>query len=213
MLLLFTALVLGFLHGLGPDHLMAIAALSIDGGGSVEAGAARARALGVACKFAVGHALLLAAGAGLIVMIGWSIPAPVERGGEMLGGALLIVMGLVTLQHLRSHRAPDTAQVEPHPSRAHSHVPTLLGAAFAVSSLRALALLTPFGADLGTAPVPLLVMLIALFACGILVSMSLFGVALAGLLSMRALERIGHGAGALVAMSSVVLGVVWVLTA
>ena len=43
--------------------------------------------------------------------------------------------------------------------------------------------------------------------------MSLFGVALARLLSMRALERIGHGAGALVGVSSVVLGVAWVLTA
>ena len=83
----------------------------------------------------------------------------------------------------------------------------------AVSSLRALAMLTPFGADLGTAPLPLLVTLIAVFACGILVSMSLFGVALARLLSMRALERIGHGAGALVGVSSVVLGVAWVLTA
>ena len=89
----------------------------------------------------------------------------------------------------------------------------MIGAAFAVSSLRALAMLTPFGADLGTAPLPLLVTLIAVFACGILVSMSLFGVALARLLSMRALERIGHGAGALVGVSSVVLGVAWVLTA
>ena len=64
-----------------------------------------------------------------------------------------------------------------------------------------------------TRAVPLLLLLIGVFACGILVSMSLFGVALAGLLSMRALERIGHGAGALVGVSSVVLGVVWVLTA
>ena len=89
----------------------------------------------------------------------------------------------------------------------------MLGAAFAVSSLRALAMLTPFGSDLGTAPLPLLVTLIAVFACGILVSMSLFGVVLARLLSMHALERIGHGAGALVGVSSVVLGVAWVLTA
>ena len=215
MALLLTALFLGFLHGLGPDHLMAIAALSVDEGVSVDSPVARrARALAVAVRFALGHALLLAIGAGLIVAIGWSIPAPVERGGEMLGGALLIVMGLVTLQHLRTHHVHlplGTSHVAHRAS--HSHVPTMLGAAFAVSSLRALALLTPFGADLGTAPLPLLVTLIAVFACGILVSMSLFGVALARLLSMRALERIGHGAGALVGVSSVVLGVAWVLTA
>lgn len=212
-----TALFLGFLHGLGPDHLMAIAALSVDGGGSLDSAARRARALGVAVRFALGHALLLAVGAGLIVLIGWSIPAPVERGGEMLGGALLIVMGLVTLQHVRAHQPPSAPGGLGRPgashTHSHSHVPTMLGAAFAVSSLRALAMLTPFGADLGTAPLPLLVTLIAVFACGILVSMSLFGVALARLLSMRALERIGHGAGALVGVSSVVLGVAWVLTA
>jgi putative Mn2+ efflux pump MntP len=222
--LLLTALFLGFLHGLGPDHLMAIAALSVDEGAGVESPRGRrARALAIAVRFALGHALLLAIGAGLIVVIGWSIPAPVERGGEMLGGALLIVMGLVTLQHVRTHHAHlalgtsrlahRVSRLAHRASHSHSHVPTMIGAAFAVSSLRALAMLTPFGAELGTAPLPLLVTLIAVFACGILVSMSLFGVALARLLSMRALERIGHGAGALVGVSSVVLGVAWVLTA
>lgn len=203
MVLLASALVLGFLHGLGPDHLMAIAALSMDSG---HAPSRRSRAIGVAIRFAFGHALLLGLGAGLIVLIGWSIPANVERGGEMLGGALLIVMGVVTLQHLRTHQP----HAGPH---GHSHVPTLVGAAFAVSSLRALALLTPFGADLGTAPLPLLLALIGVFAAGILVSMVLFGVLLAGVLSMRALARVGHAAGALVGVSSVVLGVAWVVTA
>ena len=206
MFLLSSALCLGFLHGLGADHLMAIAALSMDGDlGDRSAARRRARALAVAFRFAAGHALLLGVGASLIVLIGWSIPAHVERGGEMLGGALLIVMGVVTLQHLYAHRA--------HRSPSHSHVPTMIGAAFAVSSLRALAMLTPFGAGLGTAPLSVLLALIAVFAVGILVSMSLFGVALAGVLSTRALARVGQGAGALVGVSSVLLGVAWVVTA
>ena len=186
---------------------MAIAALSMDT--RVESAAARrARAVGVAIRFAMGHAVLLAVGAGLIVLIGWSIPSPVERGGEMLGGALLIVMGILTLQHLFAPRASHLAH-----RVSHSHLPTLLGAAFAVSSLRALALLTPFGSDLGSAPLPLLLGLIAVFAAGIMASMVLFGVALAGVLSMRALQRVGHGAGALVGVSSIVLGVAWLATA
>ena len=204
MFLLLSALFLGFLHGLGPDHLMAIAALSVDP--RVESAAARrARAVGVAIRFALGHAVLLALGAGLIVLIGWSIPSPVERGGEMLGGALLIVMGLVTLQHMFAHREQG-----PH---AHSHLPTLIGAAFAVSSLRALAMLTPFGAGVETSPLPVLLGLIVVFAAGILGSMVLFGVALAGVLSTRALQGMGRGAGALVGVSSVILGVAWVVTA
>src|SRR5436190_20654139 len=128
---------------------MAIAALSMDGDPGDQGRRAcpehgrraRARALGVAVRFAAGHALLLGLGAGLIVFIGWSIPPHVERGGEMLGGALLIVMGLVTLQHLYTHRtSPPAPGTSPLASRAshlaprtsHSHVPTMIGAAFAV---------------------------------------------------------------------------------
>ena len=196
---------------------MAIAALSVDGATGTPA-AKRARALAMATRFALGHALLLGIGAGLVVLIGWTIPPHVERGGEMLGGGLLIIMGLLTLQHLRQHRAPNTQ----HPalsteqralSTQHSHLPTMIGAAFAVSSLRALAMLTPFGTGLGTEPLPVLLALIGVFAVGILISMSLFGVALAGLLSTRALARVGHAAGALVGVSSILLGIAWVATA
>jgi hypothetical protein len=205
LLLLISAFGLGFLHGLGGDHLMAIATLSMDGG-DASAAARRARALGVALRFAIGHALLLGCGAGLIVVVGWSIPAHVERGGEMLGGALLIVMGVVTLQHLR-HRAHHAHDAH------HSHLPAMIGAAFAISSLRAVVMLTPFGQSAGAQPLPMLLALIAVFAVGILASMSLFGVALAGVLSTRALHRVGHGAGALVGVSSILLGVAWLATA
>src|SRR4029079_2146854 len=137
------------LHGLGGDHLMAIAALSVDGTDGTPA-AKRARALGMATRFALGHAVLLGLGAGLVVFIGWTIPPHVERGGEMLGGGLLIIMGLVTLQHLPhtppSRFARSGAASLPHSTAhsrvsSHSHLPTMVGAAFAVSSLRALAML------------------------------------------------------------------------
>ena len=96
MLLISSALALGFLHGLGADHLMAIAALSI--GAAAETPAIqRARALGVAVRFAIGHALLLALGAGALVALGWSLPLVVERGGEVLGGLLLMVLGGIGL--------------------------------------------------------------------------------------------------------------------
>jgi len=209
VLLLMSALALGFLHGLGGDHLMAIAALSVDGGAGTPASTRRTRALAVAMRFALGHALLLGVGAGLIVFIGWSIPPHVERGGEMLGGALLIAMGLVTLQHVKHLQHPMHPAHHTHPS----HLPTMIGAAFAISSLRAVVMLTPFGQDAGTQPLPLLLALIGVFAVGILISMSLFGVALAGVLSSRTLQRVGHGAGALVGVSSIVLGIAWVATA
>ncbi len=75
---------------------MAIAALSLGAAGEAPA-LRRTRAFGVAVRFAVGHALLLAIGAGLIIAFGWSLPMIVERGGELLGGSLLVVLGGIGL--------------------------------------------------------------------------------------------------------------------
>ncbi len=226
LILLSTALGLGFLHGLGADHLMAIAALSVGPGGEAPA-IKRARAFSVAVRFAVGHALLLAVGASALILLGWSLPLFVERGGELLGGLLLIVLGGVALwgvgagrvyghTHLHGHEhAPHwhlhIGRRERHPvPGAHSHVPTLIGAAFAVSSLRALTLLAPFGGRIGAAPLPMLLGLITVFAAGILLSMSLFGVAFAGLMTARVVARLGRAAGGAMALASIALGVFWI---
>ena len=136
---------------------MAIAALSIGSAGETVA-ATRARALGVAVRFALGHALLLAIGAGLLLVLGWSLPVMVERGGELLGGVLLVLLGGVGLWgvfggrvygHTHQHRDEPAAHWHLHIGRpdrhplesAHSHLPTIVGAAFAISSLRALTVL------------------------------------------------------------------------
>ncbi len=232
MLLLGSALLLGFMHGLGADHLRAIAALSVGTAGDAAAAlpARRARALGVAVRFAIGHALLLALGAGAIVALGWTLPLLIERGGELLGGALLVAMGGAGLWGIASgrlygHTHLHGAESSPHwhlhvgrPERhpgalAHSHLPTIIGAAFAISSLRALTLLTPFGHRLETAPLPTLLLLIAVFAVGILASMSLFGIALARIMSAAALARLGPAAGIVMAAGSIALGVFWIASA
>jgi nickel/cobalt exporter len=188
----------------------------------------RARALGVAVRFAVGHAVLLALGAGTLLLLGWSLPIVVERGGELLGGLLLIVLGAVALWGLGAGRvyghthlhgqeqAPHwhlhIGRRERHPMPgAHSHLPTIIGAAFAVSSLRALTLLAPFGDRLGAAPLPMLLGLITVFAAGILLSMSLFGVAFASLMSASVVARLGRAAGGAMALASIALGVYWIV--
>ena len=232
MILFSSALALGFLHGLGADHLMAIAALAVGPAGATAATPMRTRALGVAIRFAVGHALLLAIGAGAIVALGWSLPLVVERGGEILGGALLVAMGLAGVWgvlsgrvygHSHQHRDEPTAHWHlhvGHPDRhpratAHSHLPTIVGAAFAVSSLRALTLLAPaMGGDaFDVVTLPTLLALIAVFGVGILLSMSLFGVAFARLMSTAAIARVGRGAVLAMAAASVSLGVFWIVSA
>ncbi len=208
---------------------MAIAALSIAPGGETPA-VKRARAFGVAVRFAIGHALLLAVGAGALIVLGWSLPIVVERGGEVLGGTLLVVLGGaglwgVTAGRVYGHTHTHGHERDPHwhlhigrPDRhpmpgAHTHLPTVIGAAFAVSSLRALTLLTPFGDRLGGAPLPMLLGLITVFAAGILLSMSLFGVAFAGLMTARVVARLGRAAAGTMAVASIALGVFWIIRA
>jgi hypothetical protein len=229
VILLSSALFLGFLHGLGADHLMGIAALSLGASGETAA-VQRSRALGVAVRFAIGHALLLALGAGALIVLGWSLPLAFERGGEMLGGTLLIALGGVGLWgvaagrvygHTHQHAHEPAAHWHLHIGRrerhpldaAHSHLPTIVGAAFAVSSLRALTMLAPFGEAVGGAPLSTLLGLIVVFAIGILLSMSLFGVAFAAVMSTRVVARLGQVAATLMALASIALGVFWIAAA
>ena len=229
MLLLASALFLGFLHGLGADHLMAIAALSV-GGAAETAAVQRTRALSVAFRFACGHALLLAVAAGALLTVGWSLPVMFERMGELLGGGLLIALGGIGLWAVRagrvyghSHRHGTRSSAlwhlhlgrpDHHPlAAAHSHLPTLVGAAFALSSVRALTMLAPFGDGLGQAPLVMLLMLIVVFGVGILLSMSLFGVAFARVMSAAVAARLGQAAGVFMALTSIGLGLFWMVTA
>jgi hypothetical protein len=214
-----SALSLGFLHGLGGDHLMAIAALAVRRSGGSHVGVLR-----TAVGFAFGHALVLGLGAVLAVALGVVVPVAVSAGAERVGGALLVVLGAVGLWGLVSGRAYGHIHDDgsrpahwhmhlggAHPAGGHatSHVPTALGAIFAVSSLRALMLLQPFGDGAQALSLPALLFLILLFALGILASMSVFGLLLARVLSIRAVERFGRSAAALVAVGSIGLGVYW----
>ena len=208
---------------------MAVAALSV-GGAADTAAVQRARALSVAFRFACGHALLLAIGAGGLLALGWSLPLMFERAGEIVGGVLLIGLGLAGIWGLRAGRVYGHShqhggepaahwhlhlgRPEHHPlAAAHSHLPTIIGAAFALSSIRALAALAPFGGTLGDMPLLTLLALIVVFGVGILLSMSLFGVAFARLMSAAVTARIGQAAGFFMALTSIVLGLFWIATA
>jgi hypothetical protein len=220
-------LALGFLHGLGADHLMAIAALSL----ATPLGPARyARAFGLALRFAVGHALLLAFGAGLVLFFGWQIPARFEQGGEFLGGCLLIVLGLavgwLTVSgrlylhaHVHDNGPRAHAHWHLHVGRRHSHRPTVhtvlpgvLGAVFAVSGLRALVLSLPlWNTPAGHQHFGALLFLITIFALGILMSMSLFGIVLAHTLADRRMTgHVARFSAAATAAGSLALGIYWI---
>jgi hypothetical protein len=206
---------------------MAIATLSAGTAGQAPR---YARTVGVAVRFALGHALLLAAGTAFVLMVGWNIPLVVERAGEAAGGLLLVGLGAMTLWAARTrrlyvHRHPHAhlpGQAEhshwhlhlgrehrhPVPS-SHSAVPGILGGVFAVSGLRALTLLTPLE-DMRTSLFSLLV-LVVIFAIGILLSMSMFGIVLARLMQSPRVTTLAAEAAALAtAFGSIGLGLYWI---
>jgi hypothetical protein len=227
VLLTFTALALGFLHGLGADHLMAIASLAVTPRSAERPGPTP---FDVAVRFAVGHAVLLMAGSALVLVVGWQIPSVVEQAGERAGGAILIALGLFTLwialsdrlyghshghghdhhhaEHVHWHFHLGRRERHPGPD-AHAHGAGVLGAVFAVSGLRALTLLAP--TLHGSASLVTLLYLVAVFALGILLSMSIFGIVLTRLLgSPWVVRTVGRGAAALTALASIGLGIYWV---
>jgi nickel/cobalt transporter (NicO) family protein len=229
VLLISSALVLGFLHGLGADHLMAIAALSLTAGAEPPA-TQRTRAIGVAMRFAAGHAVLLGGGAAVLIVLGWSLPLVLERSGEILGGLLLVIIGGVGLWgvaggrvygHSHVHGRESTPHFHLHIGRperhprpsAHSHLPTIVGAAFAVNSLRALTMLAPFGLHVEAISLPTLLALVVVFALGILLSMSLFGIAFARVISARGVRRLGRFTAGGIAIASIALGIFWMVQA
>jgi len=206
---------------------MAIAALSL----ATPLGPARyARALGLAVRFAVGHALLLALGAGVVLFFGWQIPVRFEQGGEFVGGCLLIVLGvfvgwltvagrLYVHSHVHENGISAHNHWHLHLGRRHSHrravhtlLPGALGAVFAVSGLRALILSLPlWDSTAGTQQLGALLFLVTLFAVGILMSMSLFGIVLAHTLADRRMTgRVARFSAAATALGSLVLGTYWI---
>jgi len=207
---------------------MAIATLS-SGASSEEP--RYAQTVGVALRFALGHALLLVLGTAFVLVLGWNIPVVVEQAGETVGGLLLIGLGVTALwaawtRRVYVHRHPHVhapgraahshwhihlgrEHRHPVPSR-HSALPGILGGVFAVSGLRALTLLAPF--DGVRDSLAGLLVLVGLFALGILLSMSMFGIVLARVMQSPRMTTLAADAAAMAtAVGSIGLGIYWTL--
>ncbi len=195
-------LALGALHGLGPDHAAAVAALSLRAGRMREA-------LAIALRFALGHGAVFALSSVAARAVLAALPSGFERACEVLGGIALAVLGGVTLLgSLGVHTHGDAglhrhAPAEPTHRHGRGALDAGLGAVFALSSARTLALSGPWtGAGAGRS------LLLALgFAAGVLASMSAVALLLASASRTRpgtqTILRRAAGAAALC------LGCVW----
>jgi nickel/cobalt exporter len=193
-LALFTA---GVLHGLGPDHLAAIAALVGRGTGrQIE----RRQLALLGLRFGLGHVTALVLLAVTVWALGRSVPDNWQRGLEQAGGVVLVLLGGWILAevfrrrvvvHSHSHRHTQAEEEHEHVhihlrgehprTHSHPHLATMVGGLLGFSGARALLVALPIVAA-GSAD-SMAVRVVA-FGAGIVVSMTL-----AGWLAQAALAR------------------------
>jgi len=204
----------GLLHGVGPDHCLAIGALASRGG--------LRRAVAVSVRFGLGHMAVLGVLATAAVFAGVVIPARWESALEVVGGASLLALGCWTLlggvpsdpthhhgdgvvhAHDLAEHAPSAAAAPPAAGRG--VFPLVAGALFGLSGVRSLVLALPLMAQRN--PV-VLVSGVALFGLGVLLSM-----VVVGYLTQRvatAAHRVERGLRVLVGLSSMACGAWWVV--
>ncbi|HZC43207.1 MAG TPA: hypothetical protein VE195_03470, partial [Acidobacteriaceae bacterium] len=87
---LFTAAVLGFRHGFDYDHIAAITDV-------VSVQSSRRIAIKLGMVYALGHALTVAGLGSIVILLGISLPAGIDRWAERLVGLTLLILGIYVL--------------------------------------------------------------------------------------------------------------------
>jgi ABC-type nickel/cobalt efflux system permease component RcnA len=161
MLILLTLFAAGLLHGLGPDHLAALAALV---GKSTQERDARRRLAWLGVRFGLGHVTTLLLLAGVVWALGRNIPDGWQRGLEQAGAVVLIFLGgwllaevfrrrVVAHSHAHTHEHTHGALEhehwhlhvgsKAHAAHRHPHLATVVGGLMGFSGARALLLAVP----------------------------------------------------------------------
>ena len=219
MRILWVMFVLGFLHGFGSDHLMAITTL-------VSRGAKSKEALVVGLRFGLGHMATLILIGFLGIILNFTIPPSFQKGSEILGGTLLVLLGGWILYdslkgkfYLHGHLHSHARENHQHPhfhlwgrhkaSHLHSHLPTLLGSAFALSGIGALLVVIPV---VLAESMRKSVLYVLLFGIGIISSMSIYGLIMARFFRILLRNRLlFEGSLVTTGLISIFLGLYWII--
>lgn len=211
----------GLLHGLGPDHCLALAALLV--GERRRWGGLR-----ISLRFGLWHALTLSGLALAAVASGYLVPSSWEQAAELLGGVVLFLLGAFSLRrangqalvhrhahahgqqegdHLHWHLHRGPGQVE----HSHPHTAAAVSGALALSGVRALVLALPPMALAGRSWAGGGAFVLA-FGAGVTASMVALGVVFEA--ARRRGERSGpalwRGVERAVGWSAMALGAFWV---
>ncbi len=211
----------GLLHGVGPDHCLAIGSLAARGG--------LREALRVAVRFGLGHTVVLAVLATMAVVAGVAIPARWERALEVVGGLSLLALGVWTLVSQRgaslvphvhadgsvhAHDGPEPEGVPAvevlGPKAPGRWMAGVAGAVFGLSGVRGLVLLLPFATRQHRGA---LIAGVLCFGLGVVVSMMAVGwlTQRAAQAASRRMASARAGLRVMVGVASVLCGAWWVV--
>jgi hypothetical protein len=200
--LLATMLVLGLVHGLAPDHCLAVSALA--------AGHRYRAVVGIAVRFGASHTAVLFLFAAGLLFFHWDLSAHLGRAGDIATGVLLIILGLVLIFERLGRRLglSQHAHQQPGDARAKNRSGWMVGAVFALAGLRNALMALPIAMHHG---IGLALTALLLFGGGITLSMIGYG------LFYAAAQNVARGRGVaenalriVVGVASCVLGVIWI---
>jgi hypothetical protein len=189
---LFTAALLGFRHGFDYDHIAAITDV-------VSVQASRRTAMKLGMVYALGHALTVAGLGSIVILLGISLPAGIDRWAERLVGFTLVILGIYvlgTLMFVREGSLPKSRYMLLHEGYHRARL-ALKGRGdsvgvegysapknFDVRSVFVIGVIHGLGAE---TPSQLMIFLLAANLGGAALGMLGLGMFLAGLLMMNAL--------------------------
>lgn len=209
-----TAVLLGSVHALEPDHVSAVTAFAT---GQPRQG----RALELGLQWAIGHGAAVVLIGGALILLQREFPSNLTHGLERLVGAALIGLGIWTVWHARAlHAHPHahrdgTVHVHVHSHarserHEHRHGPLSMGVLHGVAGAAPVVALIPVA---GMQSAATSVVYLLLFAFGTIVAMSLYAL-VAGFVVGRAAARsarLARGLARTAGVGSIVTGCIWLL--
>jgi|SRR5688500_16623120 cytochrome c biogenesis protein CcdA len=199
VVLLATACMLGFLHALEVDHMLAVSAF-------VSRRPAVSAAARFGARWGLGHSVAVLAAGGVLLALGIRWPERWDAAGEAVVGAMLVGLGIWALVSARRmHRHPHGHEHDRHGITVVGFLHGLAGTSAAVA-LVPVTMLDEVGAGIGY---------LAAFGVGVTLAMTLFAM-VAAIAVRRAVEQSevwGRRAAALVGSAAIVTGAVWIVRA
>ena len=209
-----SAVLLGSIHALEPDHMAAVTAFAVR-----KPAPFAAASFGM--RWAMGHGVIILIAGVIVMTLGLAIPAAATPWLDRLAGLALITLGVWTSWyaarlHAHAHSHHDGVQhVHMHshalsPHHEHGHAPTLVGAMHGLAGAApAIALLQMTRLESVAGGIVYLLS----FAIGTAIGMAAYAL-VAGYLLERASARslrVARAIGNLTGVSTVVIGVIWLI--